>query len=86
MEGKRYRLAMTNKSMDDHPIHLHRHTFEVTSLEGRSLSGLQKDVVVVKAGTMAAVDFTARNPGLTLFHCHQQTHMDFGFMMLFRYA
>jgi FtsP/CotA-like multicopper oxidase with cupredoxin domain len=86
VEGKRYRLAMTNKSMDDHPIHLHRHTFEVTSLEGRSLSGLQKDVVVVKAGTMAAVDFTARNPGLTLFHCHQQTHMDFGFMMLFRYA
>lgn len=85
-EGKRYRLAMTNKSMDDHPIHLHRHTFEVTNLEGRALSGLQKDVVVVKAGTMAAVDFTARNPGATLFHCHQQTHMDFGFMMLFRYA
>ena len=85
-EGKRYRLAMTNKSMDDHPIHLHRHTFEVTELDGRSLSGLMKDVVVVKAGTMAAVDFTARNPGLTLFHCHQQTHMDFGFMMLFRYA
>ncbi|HEX4310633.1 MAG TPA: multicopper oxidase family protein [Acidobacteriaceae bacterium] len=85
-EGKRYRLAMTNRSMDDHPIHLHRHTFEVTSLEGRPMSGLQKDVVVVKAGATAAVDFTARNPGATLFHCHQQTHMDFGFMMLFRYA
>src|ERR1700728_2043257 len=85
-EGKRYRVAMTNRSMDDHPIHLHRHTFEVTSLEGRPLSGLLKDVVVVKAGTTAAVDFTARNPGSTLFHCHQQTHMDSGFMMLFRYA
>jgi FtsP/CotA-like multicopper oxidase with cupredoxin domain len=85
-EGNRYRLAMTNKSMDDHPIHLHRHTFEVTNLEGRPMSGLQKDVVVVKAGTTAAVDFMARNPGATLFHCHQQTHMDFGFMMLFRYA
>jgi FtsP/CotA-like multicopper oxidase with cupredoxin domain len=85
-EGKHYRLAMTNKSMDDHPIHLHRHTFEVTNLEGRLLSGLMKDVVVVKAGTTAAVDFVARNPGATLFHCHQQTHMDFGFMMLFRYA
>jgi FtsP/CotA-like multicopper oxidase with cupredoxin domain len=85
-EGKRYRLAMTNKSMDDHPIHLHRHTFEVTNLEGRGLSGLEKDMVVVKAGTSAAVDFTAKNPGPTLFHCHQQTHMDFGFMMLFRYA
>jgi FtsP/CotA-like multicopper oxidase with cupredoxin domain len=32
------------------------------------------------------VDFTADNPGLTLFHCHQQMHMDFGFMALFDYA
>ena len=33
-----------------------------------------------------AVDFVANNPGLTLFHCHQQLHMDFGFMSLFDYA
>jgi FtsP/CotA-like multicopper oxidase with cupredoxin domain len=85
-EGKRYRLLMTNKSADDHPVHLHRHTFEVTSLEGRPLSGLMKDVVVVKANSTAEIDFTASNPGATLFHCHQQSHMDFGFMMLFRYV
>jgi FtsP/CotA-like multicopper oxidase with cupredoxin domain len=84
-EGKRYRLAMQNKSADDHPVHLHRHTFEVTSLEGRPLSGLHKDVVVVKANSTAEIDFIAANPGATLFHCHQQSHMDFGFMMLFRY-
>ena len=84
-EGKRYRLVMQNKSTDDHPIHLHRHTFEVTSLEGKPMSGLHKDVVVVKANTTAEIDFVASNPGLTLFHCHQQSHMDFGFMMLFRY-
>ena len=30
------------------------------------------------------VDFTADNPGLTLFHCHQQLHMDFGFMTAVR--
>jgi len=29
--------------------------------------------------------FTANNPGITLFHCHQQLHMDFGFMTLFEY-
>jgi len=28
----------------------------------------------------------ANNPGLTLFHCHQQLHMDFGFMALFDYT
>jgi len=85
-EGKRYRLAMRNKSSDDHPIHLHRHTFEVTSLDGKPLSGLRKDVVVVRANSNAEIDFVAANPGATLFHCHQQSHMDFGFMMLFRYA
>jgi len=25
-------------------------------------------------------------PGLTLFHCHRQLHMDFGFTALFNYA
>ena len=31
-------------------------------------------------------DFVADNSGLTLFHCHQQLHMDFGFMALFNYV
>ena len=31
-------------------------------------------------------DFVADNPGRTLFHCHQQLHMDFGYMALFDYA
>jgi FtsP/CotA-like multicopper oxidase with cupredoxin domain len=77
---------MTNRSTDDHPIHLHRHTFEVTRLNGTPLSGLNKDVLVVPANEIAEVDFTADNPGPTLFHCHSQTHMDFGFMMMFRYV
>jgi FtsP/CotA-like multicopper oxidase with cupredoxin domain len=85
-QGKRYRLRMNNRSADDHPLHLHRHTFEVTSLDGASSSGLNKDVLVIPANTTAEVDFTADNPGSTLFHCHNQSHMDFGFMMLFRYV
>ena len=31
------------------------------------------------------VDFTADNPGGTLY-CHMQLHMDYGFMALFDYA
>ncbi|HUA19384.1 MAG TPA: multicopper oxidase family protein [Bryobacteraceae bacterium] len=85
-QGRRYRLQMINRSNDDHPLHLHRHTFEVTSLDGKPVSGLNKDVLVVPGKTTAEVDFTANNPGATLFHCHNQTHMDFGFMMLFRYS
>jgi FtsP/CotA-like multicopper oxidase with cupredoxin domain len=85
-QNRRYRLQMMNDSTDDHPLHLHRHTFEVTSIDGMSLSGLKKDVVVVPGKGTVEVDFLADNPGLTLFHCHNQTHMDFGFMTLLKYA
>jgi len=27
----------------------------------------------------------ADHPGKTLFHCHQQMHMDYGFMSLMEY-
>lgn len=85
--GDRYRLVMKNKSMDDHPMHLHRHTFEIKRLEdGIEIAGLRKDVVLVHAGKTVEVEFVANNPGKTLFHCHQQDHMDRGFMMVFNYA
>jgi FtsP/CotA-like multicopper oxidase with cupredoxin domain len=85
--GERYRLRFKNDSADDHPLHLHRHSFELVQLPGgRSSRGIVKDTVLVDANMEASVEFTANNPGLTLFHCHQQDHMDMGFMMLFRYA
>jgi len=85
-QGKRYRLRMHNASDDIHPIHLHRHSFELTKLVGIPVAGVMKDVVMVGGYQEVEVDFTADNPGLTLFHCHQQLHMDFGFMTLFDYA
>jgi FtsP/CotA-like multicopper oxidase with cupredoxin domain len=45
-----------------------------------------KDVIVVPAKKQVEVDFTADNHGPTLFHCHQQLHMDFGFMTLLDYV
>jgi FtsP/CotA-like multicopper oxidase with cupredoxin domain len=47
-----------------------------------------RDVVMVGGyqEVEVEVDFLADNPGLTLFHCHQQLHMDFGFMSLFDYV
>jgi FtsP/CotA-like multicopper oxidase with cupredoxin domain len=85
-QGKRYRIHMRNASDDIHPIHLHRHSFELTNLAGTSTAGIMKDVVMVGGYQECTVDFVANNPGLTLFHCHQQLHMDFGFMTLFDYV
>jgi FtsP/CotA-like multicopper oxidase with cupredoxin domain len=94
--GRRYRLQFINKSMDDHPLHLHRHSFELRTLgvplvgaenmAPRQIRGIMKDVVLVEAQTRAEVEFMADNPGASLFHCHQQNHMDLGFMLLFNYA
>ena len=85
-QGKRYRLRMQNASDDIHPVHLHRHSFELIKMAGQSTAGVLKDVVMLGGYQEAEIDFLADNPGLTLFHCHQQLHMDFGFMTLFDYV
>ena len=84
--GPRHRVVFDNRSIDDHPVHLHRHNFELVSIQGDSFSGVHKDAVVVAAGTGTEADLVANNPGNMLFHCHQQDHMDSGFMALFRFA
>jgi FtsP/CotA-like multicopper oxidase with cupredoxin domain len=85
-EGRRYRLKFRNASDDVHPLHLHRHSFELVRVGGRPTSGIIKDVVMLGGFQEVEFDFIADHPGDTLFHCHQQLHMDYGFMVLFRYA
>jgi FtsP/CotA-like multicopper oxidase with cupredoxin domain len=84
--NSRYRLRFDNQSDDDHPVHLHRHSFELRHVAGKPTAGVFKDVVVVPRRNVVEVDLIADQPGLSLLHCHQQMHMDFGFMTLLRYA
>jgi FtsP/CotA-like multicopper oxidase with cupredoxin domain len=81
--GRRYRLVFTNRTGDAHPLHLHRHTFELTGISGKRTAGVRKDVVLVKGFQTVEVDVTPQQEGLTLLHCHQQMHMDQGFKTLF---
>lgn len=85
-QGRRYRLKFRNASDDIHPLHLHRHSFELVRVGGKPTSGVIKDVVMLGGFQDIEFDFVADNPGMTLFHCHQQLHMDFGFVALFDYA
>ncbi|QNI06137.1 multicopper oxidase domain-containing protein [Mycobacterium kubicae] len=82
--GRRYRLRFRNASDDIHPMHLHRHTFEITHFAGTPTAGIRKDVALLGSYQTMDVDFLADQPGLSLLHCHQQLHMDFGFMTLLR--
>ena len=83
--GKRYRLAMTNKSGDNHPVHLHRHTFEVTKVGDKATAGVMKDTINMTRFSTVEIDFVANDPGPTLLHCHHQDHQDEGFMGLMTY-
>ena len=83
--GKRYRLAMSNKSGDNHPVHLHRHTFEITKVGDKATAGVMKDTVNMTRFSMVEIDFIADDPGPSLLHCHHQDHQDEGFMGLVTY-
>lgn len=85
-QGTRYRMLMRNRTDDAHPMHLHRHLWELAEINGKKTAGVIKDTVVVPYYGRAVVDFIADQPGLALFHCHMQQHMDYGFKALFRYA
>jgi FtsP/CotA-like multicopper oxidase with cupredoxin domain len=77
---------MDNHSGDEHPVHLHRHTFELTKVGDRIVSGLLNDTISMPRFTQAEIDFVANNPGPSLFHCHHQDHMDEGFAGIITYA
>jgi FtsP/CotA-like multicopper oxidase with cupredoxin domain len=85
-KGKRYRLMMNNNSGDTHPVHTHRHTFEVAKVGNVAMSGLMKDTISMRGHTTAEVNLVADDPGPTFFHCHHQDHMDEGFAGLIVYA
>jgi FtsP/CotA-like multicopper oxidase with cupredoxin domain len=67
-EGMRYRLKFRNASDDIHPLHLHRHSFELVRVGGKPTAGVIKDVVMLGGFQEAEIDFVADNPGDTLFH------------------
>lgn len=82
-KGRRYRLVFDNRTDDAHPVHLHRNSFELVSVNGKPTAGVLKDVVLVKGFRKVEANLTPAMDGLTLFHCHQQLHMDYGFKLLF---
>ncbi len=83
---QRYRVRFRNATDDLHPMHLHRHTFEITRLAGTPTAGVRKDVAILGGYQSMEIDFVADQPGLSLLHCHQQIHMDYGLMLLLNSA
>lgn len=58
----------------------------MTRIGEKTTAGILKDTVNVPRRQSVEIDFVADDPGLTLYRCHMQLHMDFGFMGLMKYA
>ena len=71
------RIRLGNLSMDEHPIHLHGHAFQLTGTDGGTvpLSARHPETtVLVPPGATRAVDFVADAPGDWPLHCHKSHH------------
>lgn len=81
--GDAVKIALINESKnEDHPMHLHGHSFEVLSKNGQALSGspIWKDTINVRPGDTYVIAFRADHPGMWMVHCHELHHASMGMM------
>lgn len=88
-KGAVVELVVNNLDSAIHPFHLHGHQFQVLA---RPASGAgkwpgnttppshpaSKDTISVNGNSYAVIRFRADNPGVWLFHCHIEWHVEMG--------
>ncbi|MGX9706510.1 multicopper oxidase family protein [Laceyella tengchongensis] len=85
--GEKVKIKLINEGKSDHPMHLHGHTFQVLTKNGKPVSeNIKKDTLVVKPGETYEIGFTANNPGHWMFHCHDLHHAAAGMMTDVKYS
>ncbi|ORY04645.1 hypothetical protein K493DRAFT_328273 [Basidiobolus meristosporus CBS 931.73] len=85
-------LVINNWDADAHPFHLHGHQFQVMGRSAENAGGydhinnpvkeqanpVRRDTVQVPAQGYVVIRFRADNPGIWLFHCHIEWHLESG--------
>ncbi|KAL0937780.1 iron transport multicopper oxidase fet3 [Colletotrichum truncatum] len=84
-------IVLNNEDDGKHPFHLHGHQFQVVhrsdedagafsndSSVGFPKYPMRRDTLVVEGNGNFVIRFKANNPGVWLFHCHIEWHMDQG--------
>ncbi len=75
--GDRVRVRLANLSMDNHPIHIHGHRFQVTGTDAGPVppsARFHENTVDVPVGATRDFEFVADNPGDWPLHCHKSHH------------
>jgi FtsP/CotA-like multicopper oxidase with cupredoxin domain len=79
--GSEHTIALVNKKMQEHPMHIHGHFFQVVSRGGKPANepGL-KDTVLVGGEETVVINMVFDNPGSWMYHCHILEHAKQGMM------
>ncbi|MET8050747.1 multicopper oxidase domain-containing protein [Streptosporangium sp. NPDC005286] len=87
-EGEQIKVRILNRSLIDHPMHLHGHRVRVLSRNDTHATGSTwwTGSLNVAPGEIFEVDFTADNPGIWMDHCHNFKHGSEGMIMHLAYA
>jgi FtsP/CotA-like multicopper oxidase with cupredoxin domain len=87
--GDLVKIHIDNQSADnDHPIHLHGHSFQVIAHNGQPLTGspITLSTILVSPNENYDIAFVANNPGIWMLHCHILGHASNGMDMMVNYT
>ncbi|KAG0313039.1 hypothetical protein BGZ99_009132 [Dissophora globulifera] len=89
-------IVVNNNDPGNHPFHLHGHVFQIVGRgEGiydpstpypsyyNTTNPARRDTVLVPSNENVAIRFKADNPGIWLFHCHIEWHLQAGLAVTF---
>ncbi|KAF8979003.1 hypothetical protein BGZ46_005940 [Entomortierella lignicola] len=89
-------IIINNNDAGNHPFHLHGHVFQIVGRgEGthdpsqpypgyfNTTNPARRDTVLVPSEQNVAIRFRADNPGVWLFHCHIEWHLQAGLATTF---
>lgn len=86
--GDLIKIHIANESeVDDHPMHLHGHSFQVLAHNGQPLTGspIKLSTILVSPNENYDIAFVANNPGIWMIHCHILGHAANGMDMMVNY-
>ena len=84
--GERVKTTFVNRSLAEHPMHLHGHHMTVLKRNGRPVeTPWLTDTLNVQSGESYEVAFAADNPGIWMDHCHNLEHASVGMILHLMY-
>lgn len=85
-EGDKVKTTFVNKSLGEHPMHLHGHHMTVLKKNGEKVkTPWLTDTLNVMPGESYEVAFVADNPGMWMDHCHNLDHAATGMILHLMY-